>query len=204
MVAANDDVNRETTCLGTSGTVTVCRTVDPHECPQSIYFGGCAFGSAFYIGVHRAMVERWGPDFWQRTVLGGGSAGTIFAIGIALGKDVAYLDGLYRRIADKSHEHGAIYHGSIYTLKYVREMIEEDPLSYKRLEGRCCFGTTEFFARHRWHLSWESNEDLLECIKGSLHIPFYCHRIQPLRGVEVRVVLLYRFPSFPCIPGPIM
>ena len=153
--------------------------------PPSIYFGGCAFGAAFYIGVHQAMVERWGEDFWKHTVFGGGSAGTIFAIGVALGKDPVYLDNLYRRIAEKSHEYGAIYYGGIYTTKYVKEMIDEDPQAYQKLEGRCCFGTTEFFSQHRWHLSWQNNDDLLECIQASFHIPFYCPRIQPLRGVEV-------------------
>jgi hypothetical protein len=153
--------------------------------PPSIYFGGCAFGAAFYIGVHKAMVERWGEDFWKHTVFGGGSAGTVFAIGMALGKDPTYLDNLYRRIAEKSLEFGPVYYGSIFTIKYVREMIEEDPTAYKKLEGRCCFGTTEFFSKHRWHLSWENNDDLMECIKASFHIPFYCHYIRPLRGVEV-------------------
>ena len=43
--------------------------------PPTIYFGGCAFGAAFYIGVHKALVELWGADFYKRSLIAGGSAG---------------------------------------------------------------------------------------------------------------------------------
>ena len=36
------------------------------DIPPSIYFGGCSWGAAFYIGVHRAMVENWGKLRKQR------------------------------------------------------------------------------------------------------------------------------------------
>jgi len=62
---------------------------------------------------------------------------------------------------------------------------EEGPQAYKKLEGRMCFGTTEFFDRHRWHTSWESNEDFLTCLQGTSHIPFYCMRNKPIKGIEV-------------------
>ena len=53
------------------------------------------------------------------------------------------------------------------------------------MEGKCCFGTTAFFAKHRWHISWESNEDLMDTIEASYHIPFYCQKIKSVRGVNV-------------------
>lgn len=60
--------------------------------------------------------------------------------------------------------------------------MNSDPLSYKKLEGRCCFGTTEFFTLHRWHISWESNEDLINTIVCSFHIPFYCKNVGLIHG----------------------
>ena len=154
-------------------------------CPPSIYFGGCAFGSAFYVGAYQAMVELWGNDFQKNCIFGGGSAGTIFAVGAALGKSPEYLGDLYRTVAEQSNTHGPIMHASRFLYEGTRKMIEDEPDAYKILEGKCCFGTTQFFSNHRWHLSWESNEDLLECIRASFHIPIYCHKIPSLKGFEV-------------------
>lgn len=154
--------------------------------PPSIYFGGCSFGAAFYIGVHEAMVEMWGLDYYKDIIIGGGSAGTIIAIGIALGKDTEYLDKLYRYVAEEAVKYGPVYYASYFMEKGVRKMLEEEgPYAFKKLEGRLCFGTTEFFDKHRWHMSWESNEDFLACVQGTSHIPFYCMRNQPIKGIEV-------------------
>jgi hypothetical protein len=152
--------------------------------PPSIYFGGCAWGSSFYVGVFQAMVDVWGPDFYQKTLLCGGSAGTMFALGIATGKSPAYMDNLYVTVANKSKIYGSFYYGSLFMEEALREIVE-DPLSYKLLEGRCCIATTAFFARHRWHISWKDNEDLIECSKASCHIPFYCQKNRGLKGTIV-------------------
>jgi hypothetical protein len=132
-----------------------------YKVPPSLYFGGCCFGAAFYVGVHRAMIEKWGPDFYKSTVIGGGSAGTIFAVGLALGKSPEYMDKLYSKVAEQAKKFGPIYYASVFMTSGLEEMLADDPNAYKKLEGRCCFGTTSFFSRHRWHLSFESNDDLL-------------------------------------------
>ena len=135
---------------------------DPSQrIPPSIYFGGCCFGAAFYIGVHKAMVEKWGKDFYKHCLIGGGSAGTIFAVGLALGKSPEYMDKLYSKVAIQAKKFGPIYYASVFMTSGLEEMLAEDPTAYKKLEGRCCFGTTSFFSRHRWHLSFESNDDLI-------------------------------------------
>ena len=138
--------------------------------PPSIYFGGCCFGAAFYVGVHKAMVEKWGEDFYKHCVVGGGSAGTIFAVGLALGKSPEYMDKLYSKVAEQSKSYGPIYYASVFMTKGLEEMFIDDPTAYKKLEGRCCFGTTSFFSRHRWHLSWENNDDLLGTISSNLEV----------------------------------
>jgi patatin-like phospholipase/acyl hydrolase len=130
------------------------------------------------------MVEKWGPDFPCNTLISGGSAGTIFAVGLALGKSPQYMSDLYRKVSQNCHTFGTIYKCSQFMEEGLRDMLS-DPLSYKKLEGKCCFGTTSFFSRHRWHVSWDDNEDLIDCIKASFHIPFYCKRISSLRDIEV-------------------
>lgn len=120
-----------------------------------------------------AMVEKWGPGFHKKVLWSGGSAGTVFAVGLALGKDVEEMNHLYKTVADRSNRHGAIYYASIFMEEATRELLS-DPLAYKLLEGRCCIGTTAFFDKHRWHVSWTDNDDLVECVKSSCHIPFYC------------------------------
>lgn len=149
--------------------------------PPSIYFGGCCFGAAYYVGVHKAMCEIWGNDYYKSTLLSGGSAGTIFAIAIALGKSPEYLDDMYRRVSAKATRDGPVYYASKYMVDALYEILE-DPQAYKKLEGRCIFGSTHFFAQHIWHSSWTSNEDVVRCVQASIHVPFYCMRMEPLKG----------------------
>lgn len=130
------------------------------------------------------MVERWGPDFYKDMVISGGSAGTMFAVGISLGKSPEYLNQLYRKVAEQSHIQGPIKIAGNLAVEACWDMLDT-PDAYKKLEGKCCIGTTAFFSKHRWHLSWESNEDLVNCIRCSFHIPFYCEKVNDLYGVEV-------------------
>lgn len=129
------------------------------------------------------MVERWGPDFHKKVLMSGGSAGTIFALGVALDKTPEYMDDLYKTVAVKTLQYTPVYFGSYFIEGKLREMLA-DPMAYKHIEGRCCFGTTAFFSQHRWHVSWESNDDLLKCIQASYHIPLYCKWTGGIKGVE--------------------
>ena len=66
---------------------------------KSIYFGGCAFGAAFYIGVYKSMWDLWGPEYFETTLVGGDSVGCIFAIAIGLRKPPEYLHEMYKRVS---------------------------------------------------------------------------------------------------------
>lgn len=129
------------------------------------------------------MVKRWGPDFHKKVLMSGDSAGVISALTLALDKPPAYCDMLYRNVAVNTLKLSPVYYGTYYLEKQLR-LVLSDPLAYKKIEGRCCFGTTEFFAKHRWHVSWESNEDLLACLQASYHIPLYCMFNPGLKGVD--------------------
>jgi hypothetical protein len=150
-----------------------------------LFFHNTFYNSKFAdVGVQMAMVEKWGPDFHKKVLWSGGSAGTIFAVGLALGKSADEMNRLYKTVADRANRHGAFYYGSVFMEEAVRELIS-DPLAYKLLEGRCCIGTTSFFDKHRWHVSWADNEDLIHCIKSSCHIPFYCQGNKGIKGTLV-------------------
>ena len=168
--------------------------------PPSIYFGGCCFGAGFYIGVIKAMADMWGPDFYKDCVISGGSAGTIIGVGLALGKSPEYLDNLYKYVAENSHKKGPVYYASHYMEIAMRVMLKGDDEAYKKIAGRCCIGTTAFYDKHRWHLSWESNEDLIDCVKGSYHVPFYCKRNPKIKGTHV-VDGAYGFGGFDLLHG---
>jgi predicted acylesterase/phospholipase RssA len=120
--------------------------------PPSIYFGGCCFGAAFYVGVYKAMVELWGEDFYKKINISGGSAGTIFAVGIALGKSPEALDSLYRKVAENTNKYGPVYYASRFMTEGLRDLLD-DPKAHRILEGRCMIGTTSCFATHRWSVS---------------------------------------------------
>ena len=94
--------------------------------PPVIYFGGCCFGAAFYIGVHKAFVEMWGEDYYKRSLITGGSAGTIVGTAIALGFTVQELDDLYRRVSEKTHASPfPFWYASYHAEKEVRQMVEK-------------------------------------------------------------------------------
>jgi hypothetical protein len=136
------------------------------------------------VGVVQAMMERWGSDFYKKTLLCGGSAGTIFAIAMALGHAPKSINNLYRTVAEKSSKYGTVHYASVFLEEALRELLH-DPLAFKLLEGRCCFGTTEFFSKHRWHVSWADNEDLVYTACGSCHIPFYCQRNKGIKDTLI-------------------
>jgi hypothetical protein len=141
------------------------------------------------VGVYKAMVETWGPDFVYRTRFSGGSAGTVFAVGLCLGKSPEYMNNLYLRIANETHANmnalTPVWEASLITKRAVAEMLLEEPHSVSKLKDRCLLGTTAFFCKHRWISDWHNHDDLMTHIKASYHIPFHCERGPILDGVEV-------------------
>lgn len=149
--------------------------------PISLYFGGCCWGAAFYVGAYRAMYERWGADFRHKTLITGDSAGSIFAVGVALGRTPDEMDEMYQTMSEISLTHGVIGKCATFMENYLRELLLDHPNAYLELQGRCRFGTTVFPFTHQWHEKWESNEQLLAEMRCSFHVPVYCSRVPPLR-----------------------
>ncbi len=104
--------------------------------PPSIYWGGCGFGSAFYIGVHRAMVERWGSDFHKHTMSTGGSAGSMMAIQVCLGKSTEDIASMYQQVAKESLRRGSLRYASECLVDGMKNIVQEYyPNSHQLLHG---------------------------------------------------------------------
>ena len=131
------------------------------------------------------MIEIWGEDFYKKVLFCGGSAGTFTAVMVCLGKTHEDLAVMYKYCARQVNARGFYYRPSDYLTECVEKVILENPDTFKLLQGRCCFGTTAFFSRHRWHMNWADNDDLIKSIVGSYNIPVYCGRSEAIYGFEV-------------------
>ena len=100
----------------------------------SIYFGGCAFGGAFYIGVYKALVRNWGKDWLNNVLIGGDSVGSILAIGLGLGKSPEYMENLYLRVSDYCLKNGYLITGSVILEKELRDALQFD-IEYKQKDN---------------------------------------------------------------------
>lgn len=137
------------------------------------------------VGVFTAMSDTWGSDFYKKTLLCGGSIGSIIALQIALGKDCKYSQDIYLDIATKANQRGWYLRASDFLDKYVDELLAEDCNIYKKIENKFYCGTTKFYSKHQFHKKWINNNDLSICLKGSYNIPLYCSKCEPVYGNEV-------------------
>jgi len=157
------------------------------DIPPSIYFGGCAFGSIFYIGVYKAMLEKWGPDFMDKTIICGDSVGVIFAIGITRKFTPEDIEKMY-------YDNGVaspygIFKGGIKALEEhaLKKLLAnfEEPLLYEKLNGKILIGGSKFFINHIWTSHWNNNEELYSCIKNSFHIPLLVDSNKKINGCHI-------------------
>jgi hypothetical protein len=149
--------------------------------PPSIYFGGCGFGCAFFIGAHKAMVERWGPNFNKRTVIAGGSAGAVMAIQVALGRTNEQMHAMYKWTSAEAAKRGPIMEASTCLMEAVQNILDDvaPMVASKALSNNNCFvSVTNFPFSHQFFNRWDSDEDLVHCLTASCHIPLYSHRGQ--------------------------
>jgi hypothetical protein len=102
---------------------------------------------------------------------------------------LAEVEQLYIEMATEAHESSILFLGpfgkmSRHTQSTV-EKILKDRLEHKDLIGKFGLGTTEFPAKHVWHWSWQSMEELLDCIHGSAKMPIYCEEPRFVKGKAV-------------------
>lgn len=154
--------------------------------PPSIYFGGASCGISYFLGVAKKMKETWGDDFHTKTLLCGGSIGSVIALQLAIGLSIdditLHIKNIFKQYIRDPH----YWTGQNFWLdKYIDDLLQIDSEIYKNIEGRFQCGTTREYFEHQWHTKWENNAHLARCIKGGYNIPLYCDHCEPVDGHEV-------------------
>lgn len=158
----------------------------PSNIPPSIYFGGAACGISYFLGIVQRMKETWGEDFHTKTLLCGGSVGSIVAIQLAMGFTLQKMIEDTKYILSQGVEDPCYWSGQNHWLnEYVDQLLAKDPTLYQTLEGRFMCGTTRAFFTHQWHCTWKDNTELAKCLKAGYNIPIYCDYCEPFRGEEL-------------------
>lgn len=148
--------------------------------PPSIYYGGCAFGCAFYIGVHRAMRERWGRDYHKHMYITGDSSGSVMATCVALGFSDEDISRVYLKMSRTALQRGPAFNrAEAARVGMVEEVFERVPDAYALVRDRLSIGVTVYPFTHEWKTGWRNNEELLDTILASMHIPLYNPNTRP-------------------------
>ena len=148
--------------------------------PPSVYFGGCAFGCAFFIGVHRAMRERWGNDYHRFMYITGDSSGSVMATCVALGFSDDDISRVYLKMARAALQGGLAYNrAEAARVGMVEEVFDKVPEAFALVRDRLSIGVTVYPFAHEWKTGWRSNEELLDTILASMHIPLYNPNTNP-------------------------
>jgi hypothetical protein len=158
----------------------IINETDKVSCPQSFFFTGCAFGVSFYVGVFRAMVDRWGYDEISKAKMGGNSSGAAMALAIALGTSVEECNQLIIVLLTSARNDGIF--GKITTHQTCmldRLLVVGD--EYEKLNGKLFVGVTVFYCKHVLISEWSSNQELIDTLHAGWHIPFYCQYVKKLK-----------------------
>lgn len=153
-------------------------------CPISIHYGALAWGSGFYVGVHKALEERWGGDFSRLLEsVHGDSAGVLFALGIALGKSAEYMDKLYRSLSKEAHAVGMnIVWENSRVINAALDLMLDDENAFEKVQNRLSIGVTEFPLKHVRYSQYKSNEELRRLAHASMYLPLYCEPVGLVNG----------------------
>jgi hypothetical protein len=159
--------------------------------PQGIYFNGCAWGMAFYVGVCHALEDDFGPGFGRRIDCYGDSAGALTALIVALGLSWTFMERVYLRLAEAMSAHPVtsfrlsdVHNDALDMIFATAEALwsmDRQQLVEQVLRGRLHVGVTEFYAKHHWY-QYKNLDDLINGLHGSFHIPIYCRQLAHREG----------------------
>ena len=142
----------------------------PTTTTTGVYFGGCAWGSLYFLGTLDALATLKPPP----TCFGGTSAGALYALGLGLNKSTDDCRVAVDELSYYGCVHGCIGMASIYHDILLRRWLPDGGTEFAELNGRLFIGVTTFPATPCLRETWTSNEDLRETCHESMHIPLYC------------------------------
>ncbi len=138
----------------------------------NVYFGGAGFSCAFYVGVVKALQEKY-PN--QIPIIHADSAGTLVGLGYALNvpwEDLrtVYLDMLKRQ----QNRNNKIWFGAIYTDHdfIINYLLEKGNFDLIKNNSRFNVGTTTLFDRYNTYTNWTSAVHMRKYMHKSMVIPF--------------------------------
>uniref|UniRef100_A0A6C0IVI5 PNPLA domain-containing protein n=1 Tax=viral metagenome TaxID=1070528 RepID=A0A6C0IVI5_9ZZZZ len=144
--------------------------------PDSFFFCAGGWGASFYIGVVKAIYERWGKEYCSKCKYGGNSAGSIIALAMALNYDFNYIETLWLKIINKSQNDIFLRNVSGYQNEIIDGLLKKD--DYLKLNGRLFIGVTNFKSKYTIISHWNNNNELKKTLFGSMYIPFYSKKIK--------------------------
>ena len=173
----------------------------PPSIPPSIYFGGCAFGVPYMIGVVRKMKEIWGDHFYKDIMICGGSVGAVVSLLLVLGLSADEMEVMYLRCAHKTYYYGVWNYSPEHVLQELTELLDSKHMAVRDLYGKYMCGIYSIINGHIWCKTWGDNKELINSLRSSMYVPFYCTCKDPyyilltLDGAYGASCLLYTSPS---------
>ena len=143
------------------------------ECPEAFFFGGAGWGGGYYIGIYKAMQELWGNKILEKKCYGI-SAGSLICMYILLGYSWEIID---KEFIDITNEAKALNNRVFFKVSYLNNKRLEKYIlkdDYKKLNGKLFVGVTSFYGELVLISNWNSNQELIDTLHASSHIPYYC------------------------------
>ena len=151
------------------------------DTPPSLFFCSGAWGVVFQIGVYKSLVEKWGYEKLSKVRIGGNSAGAIIAIAVALGITWEELENIYKEMAMQAIRYGVWGKVTEYHIQMLNKIIKNKD-DYKKLNNRLYIGVTYFIDKYELISEWNNNQELIDTLHASFHIPFYCSYIKKINN----------------------
>lgn len=145
---------------------------------KRLYFCGGAFGSAYYIGVLKALQER---KIRPKYVYGN-SAGALFALVCLLEMPTDDIEELFNITIDNTVRKirsnpldVASYQLTEPNLRISEAISNKYPRAYKAANGRLHIGITKEMSGFAWKNTFASNRELFHTLLCSYNAPIICN-----------------------------
>ena len=155
---------------------------DVGEKGLSFVLEGCSWGCIFYVGIWAAIKGQLSEEDIRKARFGGSSSGTLGALGACLNKSVDEVRDIYESLAHVAETFGVFGYMSIYHEVVLRRWLPKGGDEWKQCVNRLYVNVTRFICRSEVLCDWTSNDDIVDAMHCSMHIPFYMNYLKPIRG----------------------